>query len=113
MEHHFDNIARELQDAKTSIEDRTAFLDFLDRVIHEARGVQQLERITQFGTQFKPSGEPAEPPVDPQFAPFDIVRTKEDYIGYVAGYTRRGHVVVNVVVEACDYKEGDLRKIEP
>lgn len=113
MEHHFDNIARELQDAKASIEDRAAYLEFLDRVIHEARGVQQLERITQFGAQFKAGGEPAEPPAERQFEPFDIVRTKEDYIGYVAHYNKRGHVVVNVVVEACDYKEGDLRKIDP
>ena len=68
-----------------------------------------------FGTQFKPAEVAPEPEGEApprKFAVDDKVRTKEGYIGHVAGYDKKGRAVVNVVWQTCEYAEADLMPFE-
>lgn len=114
MDNHFDAIARELKCAADFKDagDASAYIDFLERVLHEVKQARQAAMLTEFGKQFKPAGAPVSDPDAPrQFAPDQKVRTKEGYIGIVAGHDKRGHAIVNVVWQACEYPEGHLAAI--
>lgn len=118
MHQHFDAIEREL---KAGIEagrnDHGSLLERIERLLNDVRGARFATSFALFGKGLKPGGEPdqdmegVEPPPR-KFKPDATVRTKEGYLGRVVGYDKRGHVVVNVVFEACDYKEDDLRETD-
>lgn len=114
MQTLLDTILRHVAQAETTAENDPQYIDFLDRVIMEAKSRRAVAAQRTFGAQFKqtevaPAGEGDAPRV---FAVDDKVRTKEGYIGHVAGYDKRGRVVVNVVWQACEYAEADLKPME-
>jgi hypothetical protein len=114
MQQHFDAIRRELQAAadKLGTESTGTFLAMLARVTQEVDQLQNAARLSEFGKQFKPAGELAPESAAPrEFAPGQEVWTHEGYLGYVAGHDAKGKAVVNVVWQACEYKESDLHRI--
>lgn len=118
MHRHFDTIERELQAAIDAAGgDNGALLDRLDRLMNDVRGARFAARFALFGKAMKPGGEPeqeiegVEPP-SRAFERDDTVRTKEGYLARVAHYDRAGRVVVNVLFEAAEYKESELKRVE-
>ncbi|MFM0608645.1 hypothetical protein PQR05_29365 [Paraburkholderia sediminicola] len=114
MHAHFDNIERELRAAVDNADDHGELMDRLERLINDAKGARFVAGLTLFGKQFKPGGDPAteiegiEPPLR-RFAHDDTVRTKEGYLARVGYYDDQGRVVVNVVYQAAEYREEDLK----
>lgn len=109
-----DQITAQMRSAAdfTEVGDSSAYVDFLDRVINEARLLKQSAMLNDFGKQFKPAGEPVIAPDVPRlFGIGQHVRTKEGYIGNVAGHDKHGKAIVNVVWQACEYPEAHLSAI--
>jgi hypothetical protein len=117
MHQHFDTIERELQAALAAGGDTGALLERLDRLMNDVRGARFAARFALFGKTMKPAGEPEqeiegiEPPPR-AFAHDDTVRTKDGYLARVARYDAKGNVTVNVLFEAAEYKEAELRRVE-
>lgn len=91
------------------------YIYLLDRVIQQAEAMRKAAILANFGEQFKQT-EVALWPDDTtstlhQFHTDQKVRTKDGYIGTVAGYDTKGRVVVNVVWQACEYPEAHLTAI--
>jgi hypothetical protein len=113
MHKHFDTIERELHAAIESATDQGELMDRLERLINDAKGARFMAGMALFGKQFKPGGEPepalegVEPPR--RFGEGDKVRTKEGYLAHVGYYTGPDNVVVNVVFQAAEYREQDLK----
>ena len=106
-----ENIIAQLKfaEANHTWSDATAYTDFLDRVILEVRSLHFASSKTEFGKQFKPADEPVVGSEAPQlYRVGQAVRTKEGYLGYVAGHDKKGSAIVNVVFEACEYAERNL-----
>jgi hypothetical protein len=85
--------------------------------MNDVRGARFAARFALFGKAMKPGGEPeqsiegVEPP--PRvFEHDDTVRTKDGYLARVAHYDAKGRVVVNVLFEAAEYKESELKRVE-
>ncbi len=114
MHEQFDKIERDL---KAAIEagrgDQGALLDRLERLLNDVRGARFSTRFALFGADMKPGGQTVEDGDEQSPRKFgrDVtVRTPEGYLARVVGYDKRGKVVVNVVFEACEYTEADLRE---
>lgn len=110
-----DTILRHIAQAETTAENDPQYIELLDRVIDEAKARRMAARMRMCAASEGKA--PAGPVVEDkaadapprQFARHDRVWTKEGYIGHVAGYDKKGRVVVNVVWQACEYAEGDLK----
>jgi hypothetical protein len=88
------------------------FLTLLSRLSGEIRDLQRAAKLTEFGRQFTPAGEPVEDSTAPrQYQPGQQVYTHEGYLGYIAGYNSDGKAVVNVVFEGAEYPEAKLSAI--
>lgn len=88
------------------------YIDLLEQVVALTRNRYRAARLAKFGTQFKPAGESAEEsPAPRQFQRFQQVYTNEGYLGYIAGHDKQGKAIVNVVWEAAEYDESNLRAI--
>jgi hypothetical protein len=118
MHQHFDTIERELKAGVDAGAGNTAeLLERLERLLNDVRGARFAASFTMFGKALKPGADPeaeiegVEPPPR-KFKVDDTVRTKEGYLGRVAHYDRRNNVVVNVVFQACEYKESELRETD-
>ncbi|MDF0506844.1 hypothetical protein POK33_39515 [Burkholderia cenocepacia] len=118
MHKHFDTIERELKAAiETAGPDLPTLIDRLDRLLNDVRGARFAAGHALFGKGMKPGGPPAEEiagvaPPPRKFGHDDTVRTKDGYLARVAHYDEKGRVVVNVLFQACEYSESDLRAVD-
>lgn len=112
---HFDDIERHLAHAESIAKDDEAYVHLLDRVIllAKSRRMTARMRLTAVSEGKKPAGPVIEfsPTEDQQhkFSRDEKVWTKDGHIGHVVGYDKKGRVVVNVIWQACEYAEADLR----
>lgn len=113
MHEHFNIIETELEAAVAATDDNEELVWRLDRLLSKVRGVRFSANLAKFGEQFAKASDPphvdAEAPAERAFTEGQRVRTRDGYLAYVGYYDRHGCVVVNVVFQAAEYKESDLK----
>jgi len=89
------------------------YIALLERIQKQVQAQLKAARFASFGAQF-PAADPA-PAIDPPAGMFqkgDFLRTADGYVGYMAHYDKRGRAVVNVVWQACEYRDDQLQRFE-
>lgn len=113
MHEHFNKIEAELEAAVAATNDHEEVVWRLDRLLSKVRGVRFSSSFAKFGEQFVKASDVPRPadgePAVQAFKEGQKVRTSDGYLAYVGYYDRKGSVVVNVVFQATEYKESDLK----